>query len=431
MGRLFKLAENGTTVRSEIIGGITTFLTMAYIIFVNPMILSDAGMDKPALITATCVAAALGTLLVGLWANVPFAMAPGMGLNAFFTYTLVMGEELSWQTALGVVFVSGVAFLILTVAGIREKVVTAIPLSLRIATAAGIGLFITFIGLKNMGLIVDNPATLVSIGALSQPVIIGLLALVLITVLEIRKVKGSILIGIAAATIAGTLLGEVSMPEAVCSVPPSLAPIAFKLDILGALQWGLIGAIFSFMFVDLFDSIGTIVACSYEAGHVEEDGTIKRIDKVLEADAVATVAGSLLGTSTTTTYIESASGIADGARTGLSAVVTGVLFLIALFFAPLIGVVPGFATAPALVIVGVFMFRNIKQIDFTEMKTAVPAFLTMILMPLTFSIATGLTVGFLSHLIISIFCGDAKKISLVMWVVGLLSAVNLIVSVAH
>jgi len=428
---MFKLKENGSDVKTEVIGGLTTFLTMAYIIIVSPMILSEAGMDKPALITATCLAAAFGTLLVGLWANVPFAMAPGVGLLPFFTYTLVLGQGLSWQTALGVVFVSGVVFLILTVVGIREKVVTAIPMSLRIATAAGIGLFITFIGLKNMGLIVANPATLVSIGPMSRPVLIGLLALFLIAILELRKVKGSILIGIVAATVAGALLGEVALPDAAVSVPPSLAPIAFKLDILGALRWGMVGAIFSFMFVDLFDSIGTIVACSYEAGHVAPDGTIKKIDKVLEADAVATIVGSLLGTSTTTTYIESASGIADGARTGLASVVTGILFLVALFFAPLIGVVPGFATAPALVIVGVFMFRNIKQINFSDMKEAVPAFLTMILMPLTFSIATGLTVGFLSYIIIGVFSGDAKKISLVMWIVGLLSAINLAITVVH
>lgn len=430
MNRFFKLNENGTNVKTEVIGGLTTFLTMAYIIIVSPMILSEAGMDKPALISATCLAAALGTLLVGLWANVPFAMAPGVGLLPFFTYTLVLGQGLSWQTALGVVFVSGVAFFVLTVAGIREKVVTAIPLSLRIATAAGIGLFITFIGFKNMGLVVDNPATFVSIGPMTTPVLIGLLALLLITILELRKVKGSILIGIAAATIAGALLGEVAVPDALVSAPPSLAPIAFKLDILSALRWGLVGSIFSFMFVDLFDSIGTIVACSYEAGHVEEDGTIRKIDKVLEADAVATIAGALLGTSTTTTYIESASGIADGARTGLASVVTGILFLAALFFAPLIGVVPGFATAPALVIVGVFMFRNIRQINFSDMKEAVPAFLTMILMPLTFSIATGLTVGFLSYILIGVFSGNAKKISPVMWVVGLLSAVNLAISAA-
>lgn len=431
MEKLFKLTQYGSDVKTEFIGGITTFLTMAYIIFVNPLILSEAGMDKPALITATCLAAALGTLLVGLWANVPFAMAPGMGLNAFFTYTLVMGQGLNWQTALGVVFVSGIAFLILTLVGIREKVVTAIPISLRIGTAAGIGLFITFIGFKNMGLIVDNPATLVSLGALTKPVLIGLGSLFLITILELRKVKGSILIGIAVATVLGALLGEVALPEALCSAPPSLAPIAFKLDILGALQWGLIGAVFSFMFVDLFDSIGTIVACSYEAGYVEPDGTIKKIDKVLEADAAATIAGSLLGTSTTTTYIESASGIGDGARTGLASVVTGILFLVALFFAPLIGAVPAFATAPALVIVGVFMFRNIKQIDFTDMKSAVPAFLTMILMPLTFSISTGLTIGFLSYIIIAVFSGEIKKISPVMWVVGLLSAINLAITVAN
>lgn len=431
MKQMFKLKENGSDVKTEVIGGLTTFLTMAYIIFINPLILSEAGMDKPALVTATCLAAAFGTLLVGFWANVPFAMAPGVGLLAFFTYTLVMGQDISWQTALGVVFVSGVAFFILTVVGIREKVVNAIPLSLRIATAAGIGLFITFIGLKNMGLIVDNPATLVSIGPMTRPVLIGLASLFLITILELRKVKGSILIGIVFATVAGALLGEVALPGRVFSVPPSLAPIAFKLDILGALRWGLVGSIFSFMFVDLFDSIGTIVACSYEAGHIEPDGTIKKIDKVLEADAVATVVGSLLGTSTTTTYIESASGIADGARTGLASVVTGLLFLAALFFAPLIGVVPGFATAPALVIVGVFMFRNIKEINFSDMKEAVPAFLTMILMPLTFSIATGLTVGFLSYIIIGVFSGGAKKISPVMWVVGLLSAINLAITVAH
>jgi AGZA family xanthine/uracil permease-like MFS transporter len=427
----FKLKEHGTNVRTEVIGGITTFLTMAYIIFVNPMILSEAGMDKPALITVTCLAAALGTFLVGLWANVPFAMAPGMGLNAFFTYTLVMGQELSWQTALGVVFVSGIAFLILTIVGIREKVVTAIPVGLRIATAAGIGLFITFIGMKNLGLIVDNPATLVAIGPITTPVLIGLAALILITALEARKIKGSILIGIVFATVLGIALKQVGMPEQVMSAPPSMAPIAFKLDILAALRWGLMGAIFSFMFVDLFDSIGTIVACSYEAGYVEPDGTIKKIDKVLEADAVATIAGSLLGTSTTTTYIESASGIGDGARTGLASVVTGTLFLLGLFFAPLIGAVPAFATAPALIVVGVFMFRNIKEIDFADMKIAVPAFLTMILMPLTFSISIGLTVGFLSYIIIAICSGDLKKISPVMWVVGLLSALNLIFGVSH
>lgn len=431
MESFFKLKANDTDVRNEFIGGLTTFLTMAYIIFVNPMILSEAGMDKPALITVTCVAAAIGTILVGLWANAPFAMAPGMGLNAFFTYTLVLGQGFSWQTALGIVFVSGVFFLILTAVGIREKVVNAIPLGLRISTAAGIGLFITFIGMKNMGLIVDNQATFVSMGQLTTPVLIGLGSLFLIVILEIHRVKGSILFGILAALVLGLAFGEVNMPESIISTPPSMSPLLFELDILSALKWGAVGSIFSFMFVDLFDSIGTIVACSYEAGHVEEDGTIKKIDKILEADAVATIAGSLLGTSTTTTYIESASGIADGARTGLSSMFTGLFFLLALFFAPVIGAVPSFATAPALIIVGVFMFKNIKEIDFSDFKVAVPAFLTMILMPLTFSIATGLTIGFLSYIIIAVFCGDFKIISPVMWCVGLLSAINLVISVGH
>ncbi|MFH2093753.1 MAG: NCS2 family permease [Pseudomonadota bacterium] len=417
--------ETRTDLKNELIGGLTTFMTMAYIIFVNPAILGDAGMDKPALITVTCLAAFFGTVLVGLWANVPFAMAPGMGLNAFFTYTLVIGQGLNWQTALGVVFISGVAFLILTIVGIREKIVNAIPIGLRFSAAAGIGLFITFIGMKNLGLIVDNPATLVSIGKLTTPVLLGLAGLIVIVILEIKKIRGAILIGILATFFIGVLFGEVKMPGSFISMPPSITPVAFQLDILGALKWGLVGAIFSFMFVDLFDSIGTIVACSYEAGQVKEDGTIQNIDKMLEADALATIAGSLLGTSTTTTYIESASGIADGAKTGLSSIVTALFFIFALFFAPLIGAVPAFATAPALIIVGVFMFKNIKEIDFSDFSIAVPSFLTIILMPLTFSISTGLTIGFLSFIIIAVFSGKIKKVSPVMWVVGLLSAINL------
>ncbi len=425
---MFKLKENNTDVRTEVIGGFTTFLTMAYIIIVNPDMLSMTGMEKGALITATCLAAAIGTLLVAFRANAPFAMAPGMGLNAFFTFSLVLGEQISWQTALGVVFISGVAFLILTLLGIRQKIVNGIPVSLRIATAAGIGLFIAFIGLKNLGLVIDNPATLVGLGSITTSVTIGLIALALIALLEAKNVKGSILIGIIAATVAGVIAGETAMPEALFSLPPSIAPIAGELDIIGAFQWGLMGAIFSFMFVDLFDSVGTVVACAYEAGQVEEDGSIKKIDKILEADAVATVAGSILGTSTTTTYIESASGIADGARTGLSSVFTAGLFILALFLAPIISVVPAFATAPALIIVGSLMFKNISKIDFTDIKVAIPAFLTMLLMPLTFSIATGLTIGFLAYILIAVFSGDLKKLPPVMWVIGLLSAINLLIS---
>ncbi|MCF8067153.1 MAG: NCS2 family permease [Desulfobacterales bacterium] len=428
MGDFFNLKKKNITIRGEFVGGLTTFLTMAYIIFVNPSILSVTGMDKSALISVTCIAAFTGTMLVGLWARVPFAMAPGMGLNAFFTYTLVIGQGLDWQTALGVVFISGIAFFILTIAGIREKIINAIPLSLRLAVAAGIGLFITFIGMKNLGLIVDNPATLVSLGKFNTRVLLGLIGLIIIAVLEVKKIRGSILIGILVTFVLGILFKQVAIPDAIVSAPPSIAPVAFKLDILGALRWGLIGAIFSFMFVDLFDSIGTIVACSYEAGHVEEDGTIKKIDKMLEADAVATIAGSLLGTSTTTTYIESASGIADGARTGLASVFTACFFLLALFFAPVIGAVPAFATSPALIIVGVFMFNNIKNIDFSDFALAIPAFLTIILMPLTYSISTGLTFGFLSYVLIAGFSGNAKNISPVMWIISVLSALNLIIS---
>ncbi|NME67433.1 NCS2 family permease [Flammeovirga aprica] len=424
----FNLKKHNTTVRAEAIGGITTFLTMAYILFVNPSILGDAGMDKGALFTVTCVAALIGTLLAAFWARVPFAMAPGMGLNAFFTYALVIGRGLPWETALGIVFVSGVTFILLTVLGVREKIVNAIPLSLRLATSAGIGLFITFIGFKGMGLVVSNPATLVSLGHLGTPTIIALLGLVFIVVLETMKVRGGILIGIVVMTIVGMFAGEVALPESIISVPPSITPIAFKLDIMSALDLAFIAPIFSFMFVDLFDSVGTIVACSYEAKMVDSKGNIPKIGRILEADSVATVIGSLLGTSTTTTYIESASGISQGARTGLASVFTAALFAIALLFSPVVTIVPAFATAPALVMVGIYMFKNIKEIKFDDLVEGAPAFLTIILMPLTYSISNGLTFGFLSYLIIAICTGQVGRISKVMWVIGLLSAINLYIS---
>lgn len=427
LNRIFKLDSANTDVRHEVIGGVTTFLTMAYILFVNPDILSNAGMDRQALITATALASCFGTLLVGVWANVPFAMAPGMGLNAFFAYTLVIGQKIDWQTALGVVFFSGVFFLLLTVLGVREKIVNAIPVSLRLAVSAGIGLFISFIGFKNLGLVVDNPATLVSVGTFTKPVLLGLLGLIVIAVLEVRRVPGSILIGILATTFLGLIFGLVKCPDAMVSAPPSIAPLAFKLNLLGALRWGLVGAIFSCMFVDLFDSIGTIVACSYEAGIVKDDGRIPGINKMLCADAIATSVGALLGTSTTTTYIESGAGIAAGGKTGLSAAVTAVLFLVALVFAPIIGIVPSFATAPALIIVGVYMFKNIKEIDFTHFEVAIPAFLTIILMPLSYSISTGLAFGFLSYIVIALISGKAREVHPVMWVVGLLSALDLVI----
>lgn len=423
--KFFKIKERHSTVKSEVIGGATTFLTMAYIIFVNPSILGAAGMDKTALITVTIVAAAIGTLLAGLWAKVPFAMAPGMGLNAFFTYTLVMGQGVNWQTALGVVFLSGIVFLVLTVTGIRTKIVKTIPISLRLAVGAGIGLFISFIGFKNMGLIVDNPATLVGIGKFTPTLLIGLLGLIITAILEVRKIKGGIFYGIIITTILAIVFGQVNLPDSIVSMPPSMQPLLFKLDIMSALSFALIGAIFSFMFVDLFDSVGTIVACSYEAGFVDKDENIKHVDRILEADAVATVVGSLLGTSTTTTYIESASGIANGARTGFASVITAGLFILALFFAPIIGIVPAYATAPALIIVGVYMFKNIKEIKFNDFSEGIPAFLTIILMPLTFSISIGLSFGFISYVLLKAVSGKFKDVSILMWIIAALSILNL------
>ncbi|PTN10555.1 NCS2 family permease [Mangrovibacterium marinum] len=425
LDNFFKISERGSSFRKEIIGGVTTFLTMAYIIFVNPNILGDAGMDRNALITVTIVAAVIGTLLAGVWAKVPYAMAPGMGLNAFFTYTLVIGAGVEWQTALGVVFISGIVFLALTVTGIRTKIIHTIPLALRLATGAGIGLFISFIGFKNMGLVVANPATFVGLGPFTPTLLIGLVGLIITAILEVKKVRGGIFYGIIITTIIALIAGEVKAPDTLVSLPPSISPIALKLDIMSALSFGLIGAVFSFMFVDLFDSVGTIVACSYEAGFVDKDGKVKYVDRILEADAVATVAGSLLGTSTTTTYIESASGIANGAKTGFASVITAGFFFLALFFAPLIGMVPSYATAPALVIVGVYMFKNIKQINFGDFADSIPAFLTIVLMPLTYSISTGLSFGFISYVILKAVTGKFDEVSWLMWLIAALSVVNL------
>lgn len=423
--RLFKLRKHNTSVRQELVAGVTTFLTMAYIIFVHPNILSDAGMDKSALITATALAAAVGTLIIGLWVNVPFAMAPGMGLNAYFTYTLVIGQGLHWQTALGVVFLSGVLFLVLATFGFRKKIIDAIPYTLRIAIPAGIGLFITFIGFQNMGLIVQSEATLVTLGSMTPSVLMGLAGLALIIILEATKVKGSILIGIIATTLLGVIFGDVTMPDSFISSPPALEPIAFKLDIVAALQWSLAGAIFAFMFVDMFDSVGTLIACSYQAGMVDKEGNIDRIGQMLGADAIATMTGALFGTSTTTTYIESGSGIEEGGRTGLTAAVVALLFILALLFTPIIGVVPSYATAPALVIVGLFMFKNIRNVDLREFEQLVPVFLTVVLMPLTYSISLGLTFGFLSYILLMTIRGKAAEVSWVMWIIGLFSLANL------
>jgi AGZA family xanthine/uracil permease-like MFS transporter len=409
LDRFFQLSQRGTTVRTEVTAGFTTFLTAAYIIFVHPGMLSATGMDIGALTTVTCLVAALATLLMALWANAPLMMAPGMGLNAFFTFSLVIGQGVPWQTALGVVFLSGVVFLVLTLVGVRERMVHAIPQSLRLATSVGIGLFIAFIGMKNLGLIVKNDATFVGLGSFSLPVLLGLFGLVLAIFLEVKRVRGAILLAIIATTVAGIVLGQSPLPSGFMAIPPSPAPIAFKLDILGALNISLWASIFSFMFVDLFDSLGTMLAVCREAKMTDDKGEIPALPRMLTADAVATVAGSLLGTSTTTTYIESASGVSDGGRTGLTAVTTAALFFLAMFFTPLISAVPAFATAPALIIVGIFMMRGIEHIDFMNFEEAAPAFLTFILMPLTFSIATGLAFGLVTFVLIKVLSGKSKE----------------------
>ena len=423
----FKISERGSTVKQEIIGGITTFLAMSYIIFVNPAILGDAGMDRGALITVTCLASALATLLSGVWANAPFALAPGMGLNAFFTYTLVLGKGVPWQTALGIVFISGFFFLILSIGGIREKIANAIPLPLKIAVGGGIGMFITLIGLKNMGVVVANDATLVALGPITTTVLIGIVGLIVSMVLEIERVKGGMLIGILVSTILAFITGNVDVPSQFISMPPSAAPIAMKLDIIGAFKLSLIGPIFSFMFVDLFDTLGTLISCSKQMGMVDEKGHIQGLGKMLYTDVSATIAGAMMGTSTVTTFVESAAGVAVGARTGFASVITALMFIGALFFSPIVGVVPAYATAPTLIIVGGYMFKNVKDLDFTDMKSLFPAFIIIVAMPLTYSISIGLSLGFLAYILLHLVTGDFKKINFTLLFIGALCFVNLVV----
>ena len=426
ISKFFGFEARETNLKQEIIGGLTTFLTMAYIVIVNPAILSDGtGMDKGALITVTCLAAAIGCLLAAFIANMPIAMAPGMGMNAFFTYSLVVGRGIPWEQALGIVFLSGVIFLALTIMKIREKVVDSIPIVIRYSIAAGIGLFIAFIGLQNMGLIVANPATLIGIGKFTPAVTLGVVGLIITGFFELKKIKGGILYGILITTAIGLITGHASLPSTIVSLPPSIESTFLKFDVIGALKISFIGPIFSFMFLDLFDSIGTIIACAKAAGLEDEDGNVADIGKALEADAIATVAGAILGTSTTTTFVESAAGVADGARTGFSSIVVAICMILTLFFAPIIGIVPGYATAPALIIVGVYMFKNLLNIDFNKMETAIPAFLTIIMMPLAYSISIGISFGFISYVVIEIFQGKIKTINPIMWIITILAIVNL------
>lgn len=423
--KLFQLKAHGTNVRTEILAGVTTFLTMAYILFVNPSILSETGMDKGAIFVATCLAAAIGSAVMGLIANYPIALAPGMGLNAFFTYTVVLGMGHTWQVALGAVFVSACLFFLLSIFRIREWIINSIPLELRSAIAAGIGLFLALIALQSAGIVVDNPATLVGMGDLGKPqALLAILGFFLIVGLEARGVTGAVLISILLVTVISILLG-VSEFGGVVSMPPSLAPTFLQLDIIGALDVGLVSVIFAFLFVDLFDNSGTLIAVAKKAGLMRKDGYLPKMGRALIADSTAALGGSLLGTSTTTSYIESAAGVSAGGRTGLTAIVVAVLFLLALFFAPLAGSVPAFATAPALLFVAVLMASGLAEIDWHDLTVAAPVLITALAMPLTYSIATGIAFGFIAWVAAKFLAGRARELSVAMWVLSALFVVKL------
>ena len=407
--RLFKLNEHGTNVKTEIMAGLTTFLTMSYIIIVNPSILSSTGMDYGAIFVATCLAAVVGTLVMAFVANWPIGMAPGMGLNAFFAFTVVAVLGYSWQQALGAVFISGIIFLLLTATGIRSWMISGIPKSLRAAIAAGIGLFLGIIAMMNAGIVVDHPATKIGIGDLTQPAALyAMLGFFIITALDALKIRGAILIGILVVTAAATLTGH-NEYQGIFSLPPSLAPTFMQLDIMGALHMGLAHVILVLVLVEVFDATGTMIGVAKRANLIS-DTNPGRLGRALFADSTAIVAGSVIGTSSTTAYVESASGVQAGGRTGLTALVIAACFLLALFFAPLAKMVPAYATAPALLYVAGLMLREVAEIDWNDMTEAAPAALTALTMPFTYSIANGLAFGFISYVVIKICTGKIRSI---------------------
>ncbi|RUO54284.1 guanine permease [Pseudidiomarina halophila] len=417
--KLFQIKAQGSSVKAEMIGGVTTFLTMAYIIFVNPSILSQAGMDYGAVFVATCLAAAIGCLIMGLWANYPVALAPGMGLNAFFTYSVVLGMGYEWQAALGAVFFSGILFFVLSALKIRAWIINSIPVTLRLAIAAGIGAFLALIGLQNANIIVGHDATLVTLGDLSQiSVLLAGLGFFLIIGLVARKVQGAALISILFITLLGWLLGDVSY-QGIVAMPPSLAPTFMQLDIAGAFDVAMLSVIFAFLFVDLFDTSGTLMAVAQRAGMTDAKGNLPRLEKALMADSTASVAGSMLGTSTTTSYIESASGVASGGKTGLTAVIVGLLFILAIFFAPLAGMVPAYATAGAIIYVSVLMLFTLRSVDWDDVTEAAPVAVVLLMTPLTYSIADGIALGFISYVVVKALGGRYHDLN---WSVAILAA---------
>lgn len=428
LNKFFHITEHGSSVKTELLAGGTTFMTMAYILAVNPSILSKAGMDAPAVFTATALSAVVATLVMALVAKLPFALAPGMGLNAFFAYTVVLDMGYSWQMALTAVFIEGILFLLLTLLDVREKIVNSIPIPLKHAISAGIGLFIAFIGLRNAGVIVKNDAVLVGLGNLnSAPVILMSTGVVISAVLLALRVRGALLIGIFAITVAGIPFGVTQVPEGstLMSAPPSLSPIFWKLDFSKLFTPDMLIILFTFLFMDMLDTIGTLVGVTEKSGMMDKDGKIPNAKAAFMADAIGTTTGAVLGTSTVTVYMESASGVAEGGRTGLTSLAVACLFFVSLFFAPLFIMVPAVATAPALLAVGYFMMSPVSKIDFNKIEEAFPAFITIIMMPLTYSIADGIMFGMLSYVLVNLLTGKVKNISITMAILAVIFAIEL------
>ena len=420
MNKFFKLAESNTTVSIELSAGLTTFMAMAYIVFVNPQMMASAGMEQGASFVATCLAAALACFMMGLYANWPVGLAPGMGLNAFFTYTIVGELGYPWQTALGAVFIAGILFVVLTITRLREWMLVSIPWNLRIAMGAGIGLFVGMIGLKNGGIIIDHPATLLSLGNFqTTETLLAGLGFLAITGLATRQFPGAILIGIFLVTGVGLSIGAVQY-QGIVSMPPSVAPVLGQLDIAAAFDVAMISAIASILFVNLFDTAGTLVGVATQAGLVNEKGDIKHLDRALHADSTSSVAGALVGCAPVTSYVESAAGVAAGGRTGLTACAVGVLFLAMIFFAPLASMIPPFATAGALIYVALLMMSGMQHLSWSDPTELLPALLTIIMVPLSFSIANGIAAGFLSYVILKVIAGRSTDVTAAAWVMALI-----------
>ncbi|MFA5522959.1 MAG: NCS2 family permease [Tissierellales bacterium] len=432
LDKRFKLKENKSDIRTEFLGGLTTFMAMSYILIVNPIILSDTGMDKGALFTSTAIASIVATLIMSLYANYPFALAPGMGLNAFFTYSVVLGMSKSYEFALTAVLIEGIIFILLTFIKVREAIVNAIPLTLKHAVGVGIGLFIAFLGFINAKLVINNDATLVGLGSVRDPnVIVAIIGLIATAVLLAKNVKGAMLIGIVVGTLVGVPLGVTPLPNTVFAMPPSVAPIAFKFVGFDQIfTFDMFMVIITFLFVDMFDTIGMLIGTAAKSGMLDKDGKLPRIEKALFADAFGTTLGACLGTSTITTFAESATGVAEGARTGLASLVVGILFILSLFLAPIFTIVPAAATAPALIIVGLFMMSSIIHVNFDDITESFPAFLSIIMMPLTYSIGEGLAFGIMSFAAMKLLTGRRREASPIIYVLAVLFALRLIFMVA-